>query len=61
MFNALDLMLLFIQIYLTLFFRNFPKLIFTSFVFYLQVIGFITLFQGYQRVHISYLSIHVDR
>ena len=38
-----------------------PKLkikFFISIFFYLQVIDFIPLFQGYQRVHISYLSIY---
>ena len=34
---------------------------FVSIVFYLQVIGFVTLCQGYRRIHISYLSIHADR
>ena len=30
-------------------------------VFYLQVNGFITLFQDYERVQISYLSIYTNR
>ena len=31
---------------------------FTSIMFYLQVTDFVILFEGYQRVHISYLFIH---
>ena len=31
---------------------------FISIMFYLQVIDFVILFQGYQRVNISYLFIH---
>ena len=60
MLFSLDQMLFFIKIYVTLLFPNF-KLFFLSLLFYLQVIDFITQFQGYQRVHISYLSIHADR
>ena len=56
-----DLMLHFIGIYVTLLFPNFKLIFYISIVFYLQVIGFITPYQSYQRVHISYLSIHADR
>ena len=55
---SLDLMLLFTEIYVTLLFANLKLIFFYSIVFYLQVIDFIPLFQGYQRVHISYLSIY---
>ena len=60
MLFSLDQMLIFIEICVTLLFPNF-KLIFYQYLFHLQVIGFIALFQGYQRVHVSYLSIHADR
>ena len=71
---SLDQMLLFIEIYFTQKHNTGKKItwslgiisqtlsnFFTSIVFYLQIIGFITLFQGYQKVHISYLSIHAKR
>ena len=52
--------LMLFEIFVILLFTNF-KLILYHYCDLLQVIGFITLFQGYQRVHISYLSIHADR
>ena len=51
--------LLFIEIYVALLFPNF-QLFFYQYCVYLQVIGFITLSEGYQRVHISYLSMPID-
>ena len=60
-FFSLDLMLIFIEICVTFLFPNF-KLIFNQYcILFTSVIGFMTLFQGYERVHISYLSIHADR
>ena len=60
MLFLLHLMLFFFEIFVILLLTNF-KLILYHYCDFLQVIGFITLFQGYQRVHVPYyLSMPID-
>ena len=59
---SIDLMLLFIEIYVTLLFPNLKLNFLSVFFFYLQVIDFIPLFQVIKEfTFLIYLSIHADR